>query len=84
MSGFGLGGAHSLALIPHVALLVILVFWEVHVRIMHGDQWTSEAVNVPDSLEAHCSGGKPCRRMEVSHCAGQDWEIIHIVDGIPF
>ena len=39
MWGFGLGGAHSLELIPHVALLGLLRFWEVPVHILYGEQW---------------------------------------------
>ena len=51
MWGFGLGGAHSLALILHVALLGLLRFWEVFVHILYGEQLPGELVTVPDALE---------------------------------
>ena len=83
MWGFGLGGVHSLALIPHVALLVLLGFCEVTVHIVYGEQCPGELVTVTDTIEPHCFGGKPCGRMEVSDCTRQAWEIIHVVDSIP-
>ena len=51
MWGFGLGGAHSLALIPHVNLLGLLGFWEVPVHIVYDEQWPGEVVTVPDALD---------------------------------
>ena len=51
MWGFGLGGEHSLALIPYAALLGILGFWEIPVHIVYGEQWPGEVVIVPDALE---------------------------------
>ena len=83
MWGFGLGGAHSLALIPHVALLSLLGFWEVPVNILYGEQWPCEVVTLPDDLDPRCFGGKPCRRMEVSDCARQAWELVNVVDSLP-
>ena len=83
MWGFGLGGAHYLALIPHVALLGLLGFWEVPVHIVYGDKCPGEVVTVPNAIEPRCFGGKPCGRMEISDCTRQTWEIIHVVDSIP-
>ena len=51
MWGFGLGGAHSLALITHVALIDLLGFWEVTVHIVYSEKWPGEVVTVPDVLE---------------------------------
>ena len=51
MWGFGLGGAHYLALIPHVALLGLLGLWEVPVNIVNGEQWPGEVITVPDALD---------------------------------
>ena len=65
MWGFCLGGAHSLALVPHVSLLGILRFLYMPVHIVYGKQWSGEVVTVPDALETCCFGGKPCIRMEV-------------------
>ena len=82
MWGFGLGGVHSLALILHVYLMVLLRFWEVHVLNVHGDQWQGEIVTFPDYLEIHFFGGKPCVHMEVSYCARQAWEQVNVVDSL--
>ena len=82
MWGFGIGGVHYLALTLHVALLGILRFWEVPVQIVYGNQWTGEAVTVPDVIEPRCLGGEPYGRMEVSDWALQDWELIHVVDSL--
>ena len=79
---FGLVGAHSLVLIPHVALLGLLRFLEVHVHIVYGEHWPGEVVTIPDAPELHCFGGKPCGCMEVSDCARQAWDIIHVVDSL--
>ena len=81
-SGSRVGGAHYLALIPHVALLGLLGFWEVPVHIVFGEQWLGEVVTVHDALEPHCFGGKPCVRMEISDCVCQAWELINVVDGL--
>ena len=83
MWGVGLGGAHSLVLILHLALLGLFVFWEVPVHIVYGEQCPGEVVTVPGALESRCFGGKSCVRMEVSECACQYWEIIHVVDNLP-
>ena len=83
MLGFALGGAHSLVLIQNVYLLGILVFWEVPVHIVYGKQWPGEVVTVPDALESCCFGEKLCGPMEVSDCARQAWELIHVVDSRP-
>ena len=83
MWGFGLGGAHSLALILHLALLGLLGLWYVPVHIVYGEQWPGEVVTVPDALETRCFCGKPCGSMEVPDCALQTWDIIHVVDSIP-
>ena len=53
MWGFGLGGAHSLALIMHVALLGILGFWEVPIHIVYDEQCPGEVVTVPTAIEPH-------------------------------
>ena len=82
MWGFGLGGAHSLALIPHVALLGLLRLWEVHVHIVYGEQFPGEIVIVPDALEPRYFGGKPYGRMEISDCARQAWELVNVFDGL--
>ena len=65
----GLGGAQSLVLIPHVALLFILGFWKVPVHILYGEQCPGKVVIVPDALDTNCFGGKPPGCMEVSDCA---------------
>ena len=80
---FGLGGAHSLALIPHVELPGILGFWEVPVHIVYGEQCLGEVDTLTDTLEPHLFGGKSCGRMEVSDCARQDWELINVVNSLP-
>ena len=72
-----------MALIPHVALLGILGFWGVLFHIVYGEQWPGEVVTVPDALDTHCFGGKPCGRMEVSDCANQDWDLINVVNSLP-
>ena len=82
MWGFGLGGAHSLVLIPRVSLLGILGFWEVPVYIFYGEQWPGEVVTVPDALEPRCFGGKPRGRMEVFYCVYQAWEFVNVVDSL--
>ena len=82
MWGFGIGGVHYLALIPHVALLGLLGFWEVPVQIVYGEQWPGELVTVPDAIEPRCFCGKPCGRMELLDCARQAWELIHVVDSL--
>ena len=51
MWGFGLGGAHSLSLIPHVALMGLFGLWKVPVHIVYGEKWPGEVVTVPDALE---------------------------------
>ena len=83
MVGIGLGGAHCLALIPHVALLGLLGFWEVPIHILYSEKWPGEVVTVTDAIEPCCFGGKPCGHMEVSDCMHQSWELIHIVDSLP-
>ena len=82
MWGFGLGGAHYLALIPHVALLGLLGFWEVPVQIVYGEQWPGEVVTVPDALETRCFGGKPRGCMEVPDCMFQAWDLVNVVDSL--
>ena len=84
MWDFVLGGAHSLALITHVAFLGLLGFWEVPIHIVYGEKWPGEVVKVPDALEPRLFGIKPCGRMEVSDCARQAWEIVNVVDSIPY
>ena len=83
MWGFGLGGAHSLALIPHVALMGLLGILEVPVHIVYGEPWPGGVVTVPNTLEPRCFGRKPCVCMEVSHCAHQAGELIHVVYSLP-
>ena len=51
MWGFGLGGTHSLAFLPHADLLGLLRLWEVPVLIVYGEQWPGEVVTVPDAHE---------------------------------
>ena len=82
MWGFDLCGAHSILLITHAALLGLLGFWEVPVRILYGEQWTGEVVTVTDAIEPSCFGGGPHDRMEVSDCARQAWELVNVVDNI--
>ena len=83
MWGFSLCGAQSLVLIPHVALLGLLGFWEVTVYIPYGEQWPGEIVTVPDALDPHCFCGKPCGRMEVLDCARQAWDLVNVVVSLP-
>ena len=49
--GYYFGGAHSLLLIAHVALLGFLRLWEVLVQILHGDQRLCEVVAIEDDIE---------------------------------
>ena len=70
-------------MIPYLAHLGLLVFWEVLVYMVYDEQWPGEEVTVSDALEPRCFGGKPCSRMEVSNCACQDWELVKIVDSFP-
>ena len=83
MWGFGLGGAHSLELIQHVALLGILRLCEVPVHIVYAYQWTGDVVTVPDALEEGCFGGKPRSHMEVLNFSRQAWGIINVVGILP-
>ena len=83
MWGLGLGEVYSLELILHVALLGLLVFWEVHVHILYGEQLLDEVVTVPDALEPRYFGGKPCSLVEVSDCACQALELVNIVGSLP-
>ena len=51
LMGVYFGGVHSLTLISHVALLGLLIFWEVLVHIIHCDQWPGQVVYVADDLD---------------------------------
>ena len=81
--GLGIGGAHSLALIPRVALLGLLGFWEVPAHILYCDQWSGEVAIVTDAIEPCLFGGKPCVRMEVSDCMRQARYLVNVFDSLP-